>query len=157
MRPLSSIRSSLPTQSRNALAIDFQLGGDGQQPHMAGMVKFTFLLTVAGLLAASSALTDARAQTDRRSLIYDLLEQRQSRDPSLPDTIERLPDRPALPDTLRTPDSQRDPILRPGAPDPTAPRSPLLESDRRQQEQREFQERLDRRERFERQRLLMER
>lgn len=124
---------------------------------MAGMVKFTFLLTVAGLLAASSALTDARAQTDRRSLIYDLLEQRQSRDPAQRDSIERLPERPALPDTLRTPDGPRDPILRPGVPDPTAPRSPLLESDRRQQEQQNFQERLDRRERFERQRLLMER
>ena len=128
---------------------------------MAGMAKFPLLLTVVCALTALYAIQNAHAQTDRRSLIYDLLEQRQSRgqspDPARPDNIERLPERPALPDTMRDPDGPRAPILRPGAPDPTRPRSPLLDSDRRQQEDRAFQERLDRRERFERQRLLMER
>lgn len=127
---------------------------------MADMANPFPLLALAGLLLTLSAVP-AEAQQRERSLIYDLLEQRQSRDPALdpsrPDNIERLPERPALPDTLRPPEGPRDPLLGPGAPDPTRPRSPLLESDRRQQEQREFQERLDRRDRFERQRLLMER
>ena len=128
---------------------------------MAGMAKSFLPLALAGILVSLFLAPVAPAQSDSRSLIYDLLEQRQSRDPSLdparPDNIERLPERPALPDILRPPEGPRAPLLRPGAPDPTAPRSPLLESDRRQQEQREFQERLDRRDRFERQRLLMER
>lgn len=136
---------------------------------MAGMAKFPLLLTVICALTALYAVQNAHAQTDRRSLIYDLLEQRQSRgqsrdpsldpslDPAQREPIERLPERPALPDTMRDPDSPRAPILSPGTPDPTRPRSPLLDSDRRQQEDRAFQERLDRRERFERQRLLMER
>jgi hypothetical protein len=136
---------------------------------MAGMAKFPLLLTVICALTALYAVQNAHAQTDRRSLIYDLLEQRQSRDqsrgqsrdpsldPAQREPIERLPERPALPDTMRAPDGPRAPILSPGTPDPTRPRSPLLDSDRRQQEDRAFQERLDRRERFERQRLLMER
>lgn len=124
---------------------------------MAGMAKSFLPLALAGILVSLFLAPAAPAQSDRSKLIYDLLEQRQSRDPAQRDSIERLPDRPALPDTLRDPNGQRAPILSPGAPDPTAPRSPLLESERRQQEQREFQERLDRRDRFERQRLLMER
>ncbi|MFN3460470.1 MAG: hypothetical protein ACK4ZN_05610 [Oceanibaculum sp.] len=129
------------------------------------MAKSFLPLALAGILVSLFLAPVAPAQTDRSKLIYELMEQRQSRgqsrdpslDPARPDNIERLPERPALPDTLRPPEGPRAPLLRPGAPDPTAPRSPLLESDRRQQEQREFQERLDRRDRFERQRLLMER
>lgn len=118
---------------------------------MAGMARFSFLLALACALASLSVVADTRAQTGRRSLIYDLLEQRQSRDPSQRNSIERVPERPAVPDRMR------DPVLRPNAPDPTIPRSPLLDSQRLQQEDRAFQERLDRRERFERQRLLIER
>ena len=125
---------------------------------MAGMARFSFLLALACALASLAVVADTAAQTGRRSLIYDLLEQRQSRDPSQRDSIERVPERPALPDRMRDPPGQsRDPVLRPNAPDPAIPRSPLLDSQRLQQEDRAFQERLDRRERFERQRLLMER
>jgi hypothetical protein len=118
-------------------------------------------LAVLDLFLGPVAALPTEAQQRDRSLIYELLEQRQSRgqshDPAQHEPIERLPERPALPDTMRDPETQRDPILRPGVPDPARPRSPLLDSDRRQQEDRAFQERLDRRERFERQRLLMER
>lgn len=120
-----------------------------------------FVLPVLGLFLGPAAALSAEAQQRDRSLIYELLEQRQSRgqsrDPAQREPIERLPERPALPDTMRDPNGPRDPILRPDTPDPTRPRSPLLDSERRQQEDRAFQERLDRRERFERQRLLMER
>ena len=116
-----------------------------------------FVLPVLGLFLCPAAALPAEAQQRDRSLIYELLEQRQSRDPAQREPIERLPERPALPDTMRDPNGPRNPILRPDTPEPTQPRSPLLDSERRQQEDRAFQERLDRRGRFERQRLLMER
>ncbi|MBC7137109.1 MAG: hypothetical protein H5U25_15900, partial [Oceanibaculum nanhaiense] len=83
-------------------------------------------MTVVCALTALYAVQNAHAQTDRRSLIYDLLEQRQSRDqsrgqlrdpsldPAQREPIERLPERPALPDTMRDPNGPRAPILSPG-------------------------------------------